>query len=38
MLTPARETENQALAYVIKKKLEDDKSDIFVPICKEEIS
>ena len=38
MITPARETENQALAYVIKKKLEDDKSDIFVPICKEEIS
>lgn len=38
MLVPARETENQALAYVIKKKLEDDKADIFVPICKEEIS
>ena len=38
MLVPARETENQALAYVIKKKLEDDKTDIFVPICKEEIS
>lgn len=38
MLVPARETENQALAYIIKKKLEDDKSDIFVPICKEEIS
>ncbi len=38
MLVPAKETENQTLAYVIKKKLEDDKTDIFVPICKEEVS
>jgi len=38
MLFPAKEGEKEVLLYAIKKKLEGKKAEVFVPICKEEIS